>query len=182
MGISIPSWRCEEIKRIVVDLFVKYEVHCIPISGFELASKMGITVVPYSAYPISVRQLMMKESEDGFCARTGTADYIFYNDTRNYGRINYTILHEIGHIVLDHSEDSELAEKEVNFFAKFALVPPVLVHRLKLSNPTDIANMFDVSRECAKYALVYYRKWLQFGSSDYTDYEIILLKLFDGAA
>ena len=25
-------------------------------------------------------------------------------------------MHEIGHIVLDHSEDSELAEKEVNFF------------------------------------------------------------------
>lgn len=34
------------------------------------------------------------------------------------------MLHEIGHIILDHSEDSNLAEDEVKFFAKYALVPP----------------------------------------------------------
>lgn len=38
--------------------------------------------------------------------------YIYYNDKKDYGRINNTIMHEIGHIVLDHSEDSELAEKK----------------------------------------------------------------------
>lgn len=60
-------------------------------------------------------------------------------------------MHEIGHIVLDHSEDSELAEKEVKFFAKYALVPPVLVHKLKLDNPMDIIDIFDVSFEAACY-------------------------------
>ena len=73
----------------------------------------------------------------------------------DYGRINNTIMHEIGHIVLDHSEDSELAEKEVRFFAKYALVPPVLVHKLKLNDPYDIAGVFDVSFEAACYALSY---------------------------
>ena len=182
MSISIPSWRYEEIKRIVVNLFVEYDVRCIPVSGFELASKMGIKVIPYSAYSHAVQKLMLKESEDGFCVRRNDTNYIFYNDSRSYGRINYTLLHEIGHIILDHTEDSELAEKEVNFFAKYALVPPILVHKLRIDNPTAIANAFDVSYECATYALSYYRKWLQYGSSDYTDYEIILLKLFDGAA
>lgn len=96
-----------------------------------------------------------------------------------YGRINNTIMHEIGHIVLDHSEDSELAEKEVRFFAKYALVPPVLVHKLKLNDPYDIADVFDVSFEAACYALSYYRKWLQYGSNYYTDYEVKLLHLFE---
>lgn len=97
----------------------------------------------------------------------------------DYGRINNTIMHEIGHIVLDHSEDSELAEKEVRFFAKYALVPPVPVHKLKLNDPYDIADVFDVSLEAACYALSYYNKWLQYGSNDYTDYEVKLLHLFE---
>ena len=66
---------------------------------------------------------------------------------KGYGRINNTIMHEIGHIVLDHSEDSELAEKEVKFFAKYALVPPVLVHKLKLA-----ANM-NLSLESEEFRL-----------------------------
>ena len=87
-------------------------------------------------------------------------------------------MHEIGHIVLNHSEDSELAEKEVNFFAKYALVPPVLVHKMKLDNPMDIADIFEVSFEAACYAYSYYKKWLQYCSPEYTKYELTLLNLF----
>lgn len=87
-------------------------------------------------------------------------------------------MHEIGHIVLDHSEDSELAEKEVKFFAKYALVPPVLVHHLQMDKSMDIANFFDVSLEAANYALVYYKKWLERSSKEYTKYELTLLNLF----
>lgn len=182
MGISLSHKRYEEIKRIIVDLFIKYGVSCVPVSGFELATKMGIKVMPYSAVHASKRYLLLKKSEDGFCVeKTHGEWYIFYNDEKDYGRINNTIMHEIGHIVLDHSEDSELAEKEVKFFAKYALVPPVLVHKFKLNDPHSIADVFGVSSEAAGYALLYYQKWLQYGSSEYTDYEISLLKLFDAA-
>ena len=179
MGISLPHTRYEEIKQIVVDLFVRYGVSCVPVNGFELATKMGVTVVPYSAIPESKRWLLFKKSEDGFCVEKNCGEwFIFYNDQKDYGRINNTIFHEIGHIVLDHSEDSELAEKEVKFFAKYALVPPVLVHKLRLNNPQDIADIFEVSYEAACYAYSYYQKWLQYGASDYTSYEITLLNLF----
>ena len=150
MGISLSHARYEEIKQIVVDLFVEYDVCCVPVNGFELATKMGIKVIPYSAIPESKRWLLLKKSEDGFSVEKNIGEwYIYYNDKKDYGRINNTIMHEIGHIVLDHSEDSELAEKEVKFFAKYALVPPVLVHKLKLDNPMDIADTFDVSFEAA---------------------------------
>ena len=180
MGISLSHRRYEEIKRIIVDLFVKYDVTCVPVNGFELATKMGIKIIPYSAIPFTKRYLLFKKSEDGFCAEKTLGEwYIYYNDEMDYGRINNTIMHEIGHIVLDHSEDSELAEKEVRFFAKYALVPPVLVHKLKLNDPYDIADVFDVSFEAACYALSYYRKWFQYGSNDYTDYAVKLLHLFE---
>lgn len=183
MGVSLSHEQYEEIKRIVVNLFVRYDVTCVPVNGFELATKMGIKVIPYSAVHESKRWLLRKKSVDGFCLEKAEGEwYIYYNDQKDYGRINHTIFHEIGHIVLDHSEDSELAEKEVKFFAKYALVPPVLVHKLKLDNPMDIADIFAVSFEAARYAFSYYQKWLQYGSSDYTDYEIKLLNLFQDVA
>lgn len=183
MGVSLSYERYEEIKRIIVDLFVRYDVTCVPVNGFELATKMGIKVIPYSAIHESKRWLLLKKSEDGFCLEKKAGQwFIYYNDQKDYRRINNTIFHEIGHIVLDHSEDSELAEKEVKFFAKYALAPPVLIHKLKLDNPTDIADIFAVSYEAAGYAYSYYQKWLQYGSHSYTDYEISLLNLIQNVA
>ena len=96
-------------------MFVEYGISCAPINGFEIAHKMGVKVIPYSAIAPGKRELLIKESEDGFSVqRTNGQWYIYYNDEKNYRRINNTIMHEIGHIVLDHSEDSELAEKEEN--------------------------------------------------------------------
>lgn len=119
MAIQLSNQRYEEIKRIVVRMFVEYGVSCVPINGFEIAYKMGVKVIPYSAYSPDKRWLLIKKSEDGFSVeRTNGQWFIFYNDEKDYGRMNHTIMHEIGHIVLDHSEDSELAEKEVNFFCQ----------------------------------------------------------------
>lgn len=178
MEISLSDARYEEIKQTVVDVFVQYNVSCVPVNGFELATKMGIPVLPYSAIPESKRPLLLKKSEDGFSVEKTIKEwYIYYNDRKDYGRINNTIMHEIGHIVLDHSEDSELAEKEAKFFAKYALVPPVLVHRLQLDDPKEIADIFHVSFEAARYAWNYYRKWLTCGNQRYTGYELQLLRL-----
>lgn len=183
MGISLSNARYEEIKQIVVNLFVKFGVSCVPVNSFELATKMGVKILPYSAIQESRRWLLLKKSEDGFSVEKNIGEwYIYYNDMKEYGRINHTIMHEIGHIVLDHSEDSELAEKEVKFFAKYALVPPVLIHKLKLDNPNDISGIFEVSFEAACYAYSYYKKWLQYGSSEYTKYELTLSNLFQSVS
>lgn len=183
MGISLSHSRYEEIKQIIIDMFVKYGISCVPVNGFELATKMGVKIIPYSAISENKRWLLLKKSEDGFSVEKNIGEWhIYYNEKKDYGRINNTIMHEIGHIVLDHSEDSELAEKEVKFFAKYALVPPVLVHKLKLSNPNDIADIFGVSYEAACYAYAYYRKWRQYASVEYTKYEITLLNLFRNAS
>lgn len=179
MGFRLSNNRYEEIKRIIVELFIKYDVKCIPISGFELASKMGIRVIPYSSFPEEKQKLLLKMSEDGFFVeKTDNEFYIYYNDNQNYGQINNTILHEIGHIILGHTEESELAEAEVNFFVKYALVPPVLVHKLGVDNPYRIAELFDVSKEAGFYAFNYYKKWLRYGHENYTDYEMKLINLF----
>lgn len=180
--IRLSNERYEEIKQIVVEMFEEYGVSCVPINGFEIANKMGVKVISYSAYPARTRFLMEKYSADGFSILRDTGEwYIFYNDDdeHDYGRINNTIMHEIAHIVLDHTEDSELAEMEVRFFAKYALAPPALIHKLKLETAESIADIFEISFEAAGYALSYYQKWLNYGGQDYKDYEIRMLRLFD---
>lgn len=182
LALKLTSKRLEEIKESVVKMYGRLDINCIPISAFEIATKMGIKVIPYSAYVKRIQALMLKESEDGFVSTTGEKSCIFYNDKiNNYGRINNTIMHEIGHIVLRHSQDSELAEKEVKFFAKYALAPPVLIHKLELKAPYSIAETFDISFEAACYALTYYNKWLAYGEKNYTSYELKILELFKEA-
>lgn len=179
MGIRLSNDRYEEIKILVVDMFTEHDISCVPISGFEIAQKMGIRVIPYSAFNTEKRKLLLKKSEDGFSVeKTANEWYIFYNDEKDYGRINHTMLHEIGHIVLDHTEESDLAEAEVKFFAKYALAPPVLVHKFDIRNPMQLANVFEISYEAACYAYSYYKKWLQYGNFEYTEYEERILRLF----
>ena len=66
MAIKISDKRYGEIKNIVVNMFKEYGVSCVPISGFEIAQKMGIKVIPYCSFTEAKRQLLLKESEDGF--------------------------------------------------------------------------------------------------------------------
>jgi len=162
-------------------MFVEYGISCVPINAFEIAFRMGITIIPYSAFPASTQLLLLKKSSDGFSIQLDTGEWrIYYNDgIRNFGRVNNTIMHEIGHIVLDHSEESELAEAEVRFFAKYALVPPPLVHKLGLTSYVQIMTAFEVSIEAAQNALNYFNKWLAYGGDYFSDYEIALLEQFD---
>ena len=39
----------EFIKGEVIHIFEKYNIKCIPVSGFEIASKMKITLIAYSS-------------------------------------------------------------------------------------------------------------------------------------
>lgn len=84
----MSNTRYEEIKRIVVDLFARYSVSCVPVNGFELATKIGISIVPYSATTESKRWLLFKKSEDGFCVEKNVGEwFIYYNGQKDYGRI-----------------------------------------------------------------------------------------------
>lgn len=104
--------------------------------------------------------------------------YIYYDDSMYERRIRFTIMHEIGHIILEHTEHSDLAESEADFFARYALAPPPLIHKYKPEDYYELANIFQVSLECAMYAMRAYHMWLRYGPSDYLDYEIVLLDLF----
>ncbi len=173
----------EFIKGEVVFLFERYNVCTIPISGFELAYKMGIRLIPYSSLSVEKRQAAGRISSDGFFSEINDGiEVVFYNDSVQYERMNMTILHEIAHCVLDHTgspERADVEEAEANFFAKYALAPPPLVHIISPNNWTNVRCAFHNSVEAALYSYAYYQKWLYgFRIYGYKKYEIELLRLF----
>ena len=93
-------------------------------------------------------------------------------------RIRFTIMHELGHIFLDHSEHSELAESEANYFARYSLAPPPLIHMLGIEDYIELSERFNLSKECAFHAMRSYQKWLHFGLSHYTPHERKIITLF----
>lgn len=175
----------EFIKGEVIYIFEKYNIKCIPVSGFEIALKMKITLIAYSGLSKRKLKKAMEVSEDGFFIEKDGREYIYYNDIdRCYERQNWTILHEIGHIVLDHTGHSDYEEDEANFFAKYAIAPPVLVHKICAECPQDIYEVFDISFEAAVYAYKYYCFWKSRFEQvrRLADYEIRLLALLKKSA
>lgn len=175
--------RYEEIKEEVIDLFIRCDIQCIPINGFELAMKMGIRLIPYTSLSAEKYMTAIQCSPDGFYCEPGDgSERIYYNDAVGYERSNMTILHEIGHASLGHYDgmDAEVAETEARFFAKYAIAPPPLVHLIVPSCPQDIESAFVISLEAAYYAFDYYRKWLkQYQQTGvHSEYERRLLRLF----
>jgi len=175
--------RYEEIKKIVVSLFTELNLDDVPIDCFKICNLLEIKLVKYSDVSEKTRKACKAFSKDGFCMEIEKNGqrffYIYYDDSMYDRRIRFTIMHEIGHIVLEHTEHSDLAESEANFFAKYALAPPPLVHKYKPEDYYELANIFQLSLECAMNAMKFYHSWLRYGSRNYLDYEIILLDLFN---
>ena len=164
----------ESIKQAVADMFVDYDGKSVPICSFEVAVKIGLTIIPYSALTSRQLEEALEYSSDGYSVETIENEWIiYYNDeVKNYTRINQTIMHEIGHYILGHISEGEEEEAEAKFFAKYALASPVLIKNMPESITVEnVMNRFAIGYQAAVYALDNYRKRFQFGPVDYVIYE-----------
>lgn len=184
--MNLPGKRYEEIIEKVISTFMKHEIESIPIDCFEIAEKMNIKLVRYSELDEAGLAAAKAQSEDGFCLLLEDGEkpliyeqwYILYDDTMPVKRIRFTIMHEIGHIVLEHLETSDLAEAEANFFAKYSLAPPPLVNQVSPEDYLELGREFNLSNQCAYFAFRYYKKWKRNTKCFYNIHELQLLEQF----
>lgn len=171
----------EEIKRKVVNFFKEVKVDRLPIDCFSIAKQIGFKLVKYSELLEETKKLVSECGGDAYTLEfiDKKEKYIFYNDDVVIGKQRFSIMHELGHYVLGHKEsDSELAESEADFFAKYALAPLPLILSKNIDNYIDLAEQFEVSKACAYNIMDNYMKWIMYGSPEFTDYEDDLIKLF----
>lgn len=88
---------------------------------------------------------------DGMTLKKGELNMIFYDERiKSRERINWTIAHELGHIILGHTDSSEANESQADMFAASLLIPEAVVRFLDCQNgapitPEEMTKYFPAS-------------------------------------
>ena len=175
MGYRIddPSFY-RELKWSVVNAFQQLGYIRLPVEPSELFEAHGIQTLAYQiAYDssTSLDDLMMLckcPSGISFTLTTNEHDcrFIACNLQEAPGRVRFTKLHEAGHLLRGHLQDSVLAEIEANLWAKYAIAPQVLIQELGLTTAEEISQRFGTSLECASNILNQHTNWLRHRHDD----------------
>lgn len=139
------------IEESILDTFEAAGINSFPIDVFELCHKLKIRVLKYSAY--SSNDIDYSDDAFSFYNPKNQEFVIAYNDAIESARVNFSIMHEIGHIQLDHDRSKLTeAEKEVeaDTFAQKALAPVGVILKLGLKTDVQISSVFKVSLPCAR--------------------------------
>lgn len=146
----------EQIQWRILDVFVECEVQSFPVNIFKLIEHYGYEIFEYSDQSIMKQAACMKVSEDAFRVNKR----VYYNDTVAPFRRRFSLAHELGHIILSHTEPYTLRmEKEANYFASNILAPRIAIHYAQCKNATHIENRFNLSRSASKIAYEDYLQW-----------------------
>ena len=169
-----------------------------PIDPFNIINKKKWGLITYTELAeinyITVDSVCKAFKTEHSYSIYGGIYTIAYNNGKSVGRTLFNLLHEIGHIVLNHFVDFKdtilldfnevtlrnnsltegkykILENEANCFARNVLSPIVLVDYLNLSE-SNIVNAFNVTDAAATTRLDFKRRdlyWITTG-----DYELLL--------
>lgn len=177
--------RYKYINRIVNDIYIKQNICSFPINIINIINSLKdikIKVISYSEF--MKRYNLTKEmvfealsSEDGCCDNFGDKYAIYYNDLNNLPqeRINWTIAHELGHILCKHynnrtrifrnelsDEEYNFMECEANYFASMLLAHSAILLKLNIHNPYEIEVFCNLSSQASRYRYRNFKKWTSY--------------------
>jgi len=159
-----------------------------PINPFNIICKNKWGLITYTELAeincITVDSVCKNlKTEHSYCQYDDGIYTIAYNNEKSVGRTLFNLLHEIGHIVLNHFVDFnktilinnplkyKILENEANCFARNVLSPIVLANYLNLSE-SNIINIFGMTNSAAVARLDFKRRDLFWITTD--DYELLL--------
>ncbi len=146
----------EIIKHELLKVFIKCNIYYFPIDCFAVLTFYALKYTTYQEQSRKKQEKCFKISDDAFTAKK----VVFYNMGMPKGRIRFSLMHELGHIVLKHGDaPSEMQEREADFFASHILAPRMAIHYAGCKNQNDVAKLFHISMEAAQYAFDDYRRW-----------------------
>lgn len=135
---------------------LRLQVNTLPVRPLEILRKCSNTAVytydeaaEYMDMPLDDFERRCGEA-DAFTIRMGEKYIVCYRSGGNPARLNFTLAHELGHIVLHHAEDNAAEEAEANCFARHLLCPEPAV---KGKSAEEISRACFVSRAAAQMAL-----------------------------
>lgn len=82
---------------------------------------------------------------------------LHYNEIKSEETIRFTLAHELGHIVLNHTNDNEYNDREANCFARNILCPLPIRDMYNLKTPLDYCECFFISQPMAVATIANYK-------------------------
>lgn len=148
------------ISQKVAEVLTECHVTSFPVDCFALLESYGYRVFTYQELEDKsheVYEMCISYSEDAF--QNGSQKVIAYNEQMPPGRVRFSLMHELGHFLLNHRSSQPWVEKEANYFASHLLAPRIAIHYAGCKNCRDVADRFDMTMEAADYAFQDYRRW-----------------------
>ena len=124
----------DRMARLAGAVYIDYNIKGFPIDEKDVCARMGISLVPYSAYSQENRLLLNKRSESSFYMPPTKCSppLIFYNDNKDkvgsYGNMRRNIFHEVKHFVCGDTDELPEDDDLADYFGKYFLAPiPYLI-------------------------------------------------------
>lgn len=145
-----------EILNYVLESYKLCSVNSFPINCFEVLDNCKIEYTKYSEQSKKKQTNCLLISEEAFILK----GKIYYNDLKIKTRVRFSLMHELGHIMMDHSNNrTPLEEYEADVFASNFLAPRIAIHYSKCKNAVDVMKNFGLSEKAAIIAFDDYRRW-----------------------
>ncbi len=146
----------DHIRFCILNVYKECHIASFPINCFDILASYRINTHAYSSLNDELRSYCLSYSNDALFYK----DKICYNDNQPAGRIRFSLMHELGHVILRHSENhTPRMEQEANVFASNILAPRMAIHYAACRNFTDVAKIFGLTNEAGRYAFDDYRQW-----------------------
>ena len=145
----------DEIDKVIIDIFLDYNIKTFPLDEVDICNKMGVALVPYSGFDPNGRSLLLKQSAHGFFVKRSKElpPTIYYNDLfESKGAIRFTIFHELKHYVYDDNNDDD--DDLADYFARHFMCPTGYIIQKCLDSPNEIVSYCGMSMEAATYAYI----------------------------
>lgn len=155
--IRIPERFYRDIENKAVECLIGAGIKKYPIDSLEIVKKLAIPIAAYYEVPEEYRSYSL----EGYSLIGPTREpcFILYNERCAKNVKRFTILHELGHVIFKHKEDSDLARKIADHFAGYAIAPPPVIDKMGCKTVNDIMSAFEVTEKCAVVRLDYYNRW-----------------------
>ena len=137
--------------RLETDIF--HIISCFPFVAIHTYTELA------QRFHLSFEEVLETvSSEYGFTirdVRTGKCE-IYYNDRKDISTIKFTLAHELGHIVLGHTDDDDTSRKEASCFARNLLCAVPIIDELDIQTVGDLIYIFEVGGPMAEVSLNYF--------------------------
>jgi hypothetical protein len=132
----------QDIIKKILEVYKKCEIRSFPIDCIKIIKHLGIPLFRYSQLTEPKKKNCLQVSNDAFTLQNA----IFYNDHfPHIERQRFSLMHEVGHIVLGHTGNCAENEKEADFFSSNILAPRSAMYHLHCVSVKKICNTFNVS-------------------------------------